>query len=199
MFHKTLSDEKELMGKPVIDNDESEKVCVLRTRKSKLSLLYDGIISFLIAVILIHISSTIFQNLFGIKKLSIFYFVGWSVSMLATYYKFRIWMNPDFKSDCGCEGGDKIYGILSVLDHKKGSILFGVPNSVFGILYYGFMLTMTYTLFSATNDLRKYASLFTACGSLYLWFTMIFQVGFNCVLCITLHAVNYLTFCYYFF
>ena len=210
LLHKMMSDEKEIIDKSIdmvrtpkskfdIDDTQDEKVCMLRTRKSKISLLYDGIMKFLIAVVLIHISSTIFQNLFGINKFSSFYFVGCFVSLLTTYYKFRIWINPNFKSDCGCEGGDTLHGILSVIDHKKGSILFGIPNSVFGILYYGFMLAMTYIAFSATNDLRKFASLFTVCGSLYLWFTMIFQVGFNCVLCITLHAVNYLTFCYYFF
>jgi uncharacterized membrane protein len=188
-----MSNKKEIL-------DEDKMVPASRTRKSTTLLLYEGVIDFIIAVVLINIASIVIQNLFGINKLYVFYSIGLYVSHLVSYYKFKILLNPDLLSDydCNCKEKEKLHGILSVIDHKKGSMLFNIPNSIFAMLYYGFMLTLMYTAYSSTNNLMKFASLFTAYGSLYLWYTMIFEIRFNCILSIILHAINYLIFHHYF-
>lgn len=145
---------------------------------------------------------------FGLEKLYIYYAIGLYCSSLATYYKYKVWVDPSFKpKNCNCVDTNSysqsaMKGILTVLDHKKGSMLFNIPNSVFGILFYSFLILVH--LFGMNQMFLIYymirlGSLVSCVGGVFLWYTMVYEVRSICILCMTIHSVNFLTFVRLFF
>ena len=148
---------------------------------------------------------------FSINPIFLCTIVGFIASVTATYYKYKVWADPSYKAkNCNCEGSNQstiMRGVLTVLDHKKGSLLLNIPNSFFGILFYGFVfgihmidVTEVIDLINLTDhidhEMIQYFvnALFVISflGSIYLWKTMIFAVKSICILCMSIHAVNFL-------
>jgi len=131
------------------------------------------------------------------------YMIGLLGSCQATYYKYRVWADPEYKSKyCDCAGSNSyqestMKGILTVLDHKKGSMIFNIPNSCFGILYYMFMFGITVMMLTDIWIVYLFVNAVTVVsfiGSIFLWYTMIKDVRSICVICMTIHSVNFLSF-----
>jgi len=147
-------------------------------------------------------TSIVFEMITGANQVYVYYLIGLAVSTLATYYKVRVWMDPSYQPDCDCpqptapEGfipskDDMMKGVFSVLGHKKSALLFNVPNTVFGIMFYSFMILITYYQVYMFGTFLL--TLVSCSGSLYLWYTMINEVKAVCVICSTIHAINFLT------
>ena len=89
---------------------------------------------------------------------------------------------------------DMFIDVLNVLDHKYGSMVFNVPNSVWGIFYYLFMFYIHNNDFPEGELIFNNLNLISCIGGMYLWYLMIFKIKSVCALCMTVHASNFLTF-----
>jgi uncharacterized membrane protein len=136
--------------------------------------------------------------------------IGFIVSIIATYYKYKMWIDPFYKTkNCNCGESNQstiINGILTVLAHKKGSMLFNIPNSVFGILFYGLMfgihlndatevidfVLVNVNAYQTIQCLVNILFVLSFIGSIYLWIIMIYQIRSICSLCMTIYAINFL-------
>jgi uncharacterized membrane protein len=181
------------------NNDNT--TCKLPKKKSIKELVYESFFEFAAITMIIGASGVILSLLLELNMLIPFHFVGLLVSLVATYYKYKVWVNPSYKSSyCNCSNASyketKMKGILTVLDHKKGSLLFNIPNSLFGIFYYASMLFID-IMELMDILLVKYLVLFlmivSCVGSCFLWYTMVFQIRSICILCMTIHAINLLS------
>lgn len=171
-----------------------------RSPNSEASLIVKSLKFFTITIVVVWTLSYIFESLFYVDKLYFTFLVGFLCSAQATYYKYKVWMDPNYRPiDCYCTEQksitqDIMMGILTVLDHKKGSLLFNIPNSVYGILFYSILIFMKlsdqYGSLLITRILISFGSL----GSLYLWYIMVFEVRSVCLLCATIYSVNFLIF-----
>jgi len=140
-----------------------------------------------------------FSLCFNADKTYAFFSVGLFCSLLATYYKVRIYLDPSYKPNCNCASDtplstseNMMNGIFTVLDHKKGALLFNIPNSVYGILFYIFLI-MINAYDVPFNYHATVMLISTSCiGCLYLLYVMIFQIKSICLLCVTIYATNYL-------
>jgi uncharacterized membrane protein len=155
--------------------------------------------SFVFAVGLL--SSLAFEYVTGASRLYVYLLIGLAVSLQASYYKLRVYYDPSYAPDCDCATQDEKFipskkdmmnGVFTVLGHKKSALLFNIPNTVFGVLFYSFLIYITYVQFYAYS-LTLLATLTSCIGSVYLWYTMIIEVKSVCVLCSTIHATNFLT------
>lgn len=137
-------------------------------------------------------ASVLFEMITGYNRLYVYHLVGLLVASIATYYKIRLMINPDYKPyfDCGCDPDSIMGGIMVTLDHKKSALLFNVPNTIFGVGFYSLMIVLQ---FYGLNWVSLVFNLASCTGSLYLWYTMINEVKAVCIICTTIHAVNFLT------
>lgn len=112
-----------------------------------------------------------------------------SIYFTGVYYG---WLRPDAKwIPQVCRLDEK--SCLSVLQTPHAKI-FGIPNSVFGILAY------SYVLFAGPffPPLWAFALLTLAFGrSIYLSYTLVFVTKIPCPLCFTAHLINLLLFLLY--
>ncbi len=189
--------------------------CQFRSMRKAPHLIVESGYEFVVIFIGLFFSSNILLRLFGLDNIVMFYVVGFSCSIYATYLKYKVETDPYFKSSCNCvrPGADvstvMLSNVVSVLSHKKGSILFGIPNSALGILFYGglFLLRVgiigvdswfwiwPFTMFSV-NGLLLTACVVSCVLGLYLWYTMVYEIGTICILCMTIHATNFITLLY---
>ena len=133
---------------------------------------------------------------FGLPAIYSYCAVGAYCAIQATYFKWRMSVDPSYKPDCNCasdDSGQLLNGVLTVLEHKKGTLLFNVPNSVFGILYYLFMIVLFAVNISYGIEFISLLNIISVVGSTYLWFVMVTEVKSICILCTTIHVVNFLT------
>lgn len=126
---------------------------------------------------------------FGLDPKYFALFVGLLGSSIATYFKIRILLNPEYRSSCGCDD-NAMNGVLTVLSHKKSNILFGIPNTMIGVCAYVFMILMN--VYYPVNAINLMFAVTTTIVSAYLWFTMIYEVKSFCVICSTIHAISVL-------
>jgi uncharacterized membrane protein len=186
-------------------NNEEKTICKLRKKQSISELFIKSLKFFLLINIGVLTTSYLSEFVLGINKFYIYCLIGLYCSAQATYYKFRMFIDPKYKPDCNCYEGDVSFtddamnGILTVLEHKKGTLLFNIPNSVFGILFYLSMIVMmgmnSYYCFLIIKILNV-----TSCiGSIFLWYTMVTEVKSICILCTTIHCINFLSFLNIFF
>ena len=117
-----------------------EKVCKLRKKASVQELFMKSLKFFGLMNLVVFSTANILKYAFGVDQVLVLFMIGNYCAIQATYYKFRMAADPTYKPDCHCyddEGpsftDDAMNGILTVLEHKKGTLLFNVPNSVFGI------------------------------------------------------------------
>lgn len=185
------------------NSDSNDSSCKLPKKRPITSLIAESLKEFLKITFFFGFINFILYELFSLDSVFLTTLVSFFVSVIATYYKYRLWKNPDYKSQyCNCVKSDKspvkesaMNGILTVLDHKKGSLLLNIPNSLFGILFYGFIFSAhyyKYTDYIVVNYLINLLFIVSFFGSLYLWKTMIIEINRICILCMTIHSMNFL-------
>lgn len=169
-------------------------------KKLPISKLIEKSLKFLsTTVVIVSILSYVLEIIFGINKLYVYLLVGLLCSIQATYYKFRVWFDPNYKpTNCDCAESpsfsqDVMNGIFTVLSHEKGSMLLNIPNSAFGILFYSFLILINYLDLDGSLLITKSLISLSCLGSIYLWYVMIFEVRSVCLLCATIYSVNFLT------
>ena len=183
-------------------------VCKLCTKKSKLTLFKRSLKFFSCVSVTTFILATVLRTLFDINQIYLYFLIGFCVSFYASWLKLQFYLNPNYQSGCNCVSSDKtetMYaGVITVLQHKKSAILFGIPNTCLGVLYYTFMVLINgfqrnlleVTEFAShdnVNNLTFVMTLISCIGSAYLWFTMVSEVRSVCVICSTIHAISFLT------
>lgn len=180
--------------------------CKRPVSRSTLGLISESVVMFIGISFLVKIIGMFFDDVFGVNQLYVFLLVGLYGSLQATYLKFRVWLNPEYKSKyCNCVGAESeqndkmsnvMNGIMTVLDHNKGSLLFNIPNSVFGIFFYVLLIGITYYQFSWAHLVTETLIWISCVGSLFLWYTMVFEVRSICMLCVSIYAANFNTVMY---
>lgn len=115
-------------------------------------------------------------------------FIGLWISVYFTgvYYK---WFSPGvFWVPQVCQLNEK--SCLNVLQTPRAKI-FGVPNSLFGIFVYSYLLLLS----AHFSPWIAFALLASALGrSLYLAYSLIFVTKIPCTLCFCTHAINLVLF-----
>jgi len=189
---------------------EQPQVCLRPKKPTLVELLYTSGKYFVVISMISLVIEFAGKSVFGINPLYICYSVGLCCALLATYYKVHMWLNPNYRPDCGCysptganqaSGTSAGYsnetftdkamnGVLTVLDHKKANLLLGVPNSVWGILFYSGMTGLQ--LFGYDSVMRILNAV-SCLGSLWLWYIMVTEVKSVCIICTTIHSTNFMT------
>lgn len=200
------------------------KTCNLSTKKSTSELIRESVYEFGSLFVSINSLAFVLNYFFEFHPLNVYYLVGLLCAIVATYYKLRIALNPEFKTNCNCfsenpSAADVAFSnVIKVLDHKKGSLLFNIPNSVFGIIFYIFMMLLVntpiqyekyvvtyiddhyhdYSHMFLPVEVMKALTIISCTGGLYLWYTMVYEIKSICILCMTVHATNFATLFYLF-
>jgi len=113
---------------------------------------------------------------------------GLLYAIQATYYKYRLSVDPNYKiPKCGCANRQN-ENMEMVLRSRESTIL-GVPNSVLAIVFYSTLLTMNYF---RQVDIAMLAAIVAFCGSVYLSYVMVNKIGSLCENCINISALNIL-------
>lgn len=190
-------------GSATIDMSGSDKVCLMKQQETTLSLFLKSLKFFTFVFVVGGLMSLLMETITGINRIYLYFVMGLSVSMLATYYKFRVWYDPSYKPDCDCANPepasliptkeDMMDGIFNVLSHKKSAMFLNIPNTVFGILFYSFMIVINAYQLSYVYPITYFFTVVSCTGSLYLWYTMICEIGSVCVICSSIHAISFLT------
>jgi uncharacterized membrane protein len=185
----------------MINIGDDIEMCTIRKRDTSLSLFLKSLKFFSFVFIFGGLLSLLMETLTGINKIYIYFLIGLIVSLQATYYKFRVWIDPNYRPDCNCVEPESIIpskqdmmdGIFNVLGHKKSAIMFNIPNTVFGILFYCFMIFINIGQIYQVDAITFFLTCVSCLGSLYLWYTMIYEVKSICVICSSIHAISFLT------
>lgn len=175
-------------------------VCKIARKKTVAELFLTSLKFFTIITAIILTTTIVVKYFLDVNPLYLLFVIGVLCSTIATYYKIRMALNPDFKPNCNCYDNqsfmaETMNGVLTVLEHKRAKLLFNIPNSVYGIVFYGFMIV---ALYWDWRLMIKYLNIFSVIGSCVLWYIMITEVKNICALCTTIHAVNFLTYYYMF-
>lgn len=187
--------------------DSSASACKLPTRRSTVSLIKESAYEFFGIAFLASVMAFVLNYLFGLDQLILYNLIGLMCSLQTTYYKYKIALDPSYVSSCNCAQSfseKKMAEVLKVVSHKKGSMLFNVPNSVFGIVFYsGLILLNTicknmYFINTLVYPLTVLGIVVSCMGSVYLWQVMVFEIKSICILCMTIHATNFLALMYLF-
>jgi len=113
---------------------------------------------------------------------------GFLYSTQAAYYKYRLFMDPNFKvPKCQCRGS-RSDDAEKVLRSREGAIL-RIPNTVMGIVLYTVLPFLVYT---GRTEIALVMAIVAVIGSTYLGYVMVVRIRAICVTCISLAAVNLL-------
>ncbi len=202
-----ISSESELRHRSSTRHDieyfENKNSCKRTKKQTIYKLIFISLSEFMTIIGIILCVNFIINGLFSINPMYLQLIIGLSVSVLSTFYKYKIFIDPSYLSKyCDCEkanisGSTIMSGIITVLGHKKGSLILNIPNSLFGILYYSILLVIifiefkNYLLIEYLINMLIFISLPV---SVCLYITMIFEVRSICILCMSIHAVNFLNF-----
>lgn len=147
-----------------------------------------------LASLICYVIASFVEMTLGLQKMYLYFFVGLCVATYASYLKIMMNTDPNFSSSCGCNPDDLFGNVLKVLSHKKSALLFNIPNTFFGVMYYSSLITLNTLYPSQFVTLVTFMmSIFSCVGSMYLWYVMVNEVRSVCVLCSTIHAVSLLT------
>ena len=123
-----------------------------------------------------------------INPLYTFPVFGLLYSMQATYYKYRLSVDPNYEiPKCRCAGRQND-NMKTVLQSRESAIL-GVPNSVLAAVFYSTLLIMSYF---GHLDIVMTVAIMAFCGSVYLSYVMVVKIGSLCKNCIDIGALNIL-------
>lgn len=128
------------------------------------------------------------EYIFHATPLYTFAVFGFIYSVQATYYKYRLSVDPDYKiPKCRCVGyrdGDT----ERVLKSRESAIL-RVPNSVLGAVFYSTLLVLAYL---KHVEAVRLVAIVAVVVSAYLSYVMVVKIGSLCVNCINVSALNVL-------
>jgi uncharacterized membrane protein len=113
---------------------------------------------------------------------------GLLYSTQASFYKYKLAADPDFKvPTCGCAGAanDKTEAVL----RSSESTVLGVPNSVLGTALYAALLLLVYLQHDVAAIVPAIAAVL---GSAYLSYVMVGKIASLCPICINIAALNVL-------
>lgn len=186
------------------DNKFDDKVCKIK-RKQKPFELFKKSLKFLVCITgIIFTFVSICKYVFNLNPLYPLFAIGAFCALTATYYKIRMMLDPNYKPDCNCYDNqsfteEAMNGVLSVLEHKRATLLFNIPNSVYGIFFYIFMIVMIGWDTIYSDLIIKTLNVISLIGSCWLWYIMVTEVKNICFICTTIHSVNFLAFYYLFY
>jgi uncharacterized membrane protein len=130
----------------------------------------------------------LFDYVFHASPLYTFAVLGLIYSVQATYYKYRLSLDPGYKIPrCGCAGfrDDNTEKVLT----SSQSSIWRIPNSVVGIVLYSTLIVLAY--FRHTDPARLVAFV-ALVVSAYLTYLMVVKIGSLCINCINVSALNVL-------
>ena len=182
-------------------NESEEKACKLRKKPTTAKLFFKSLKFFFLFGVIVLTVIIPTNYAFNLDPLYLLFSIGVICSSITTYYKIRMLLNPSYKPDCNCYDDqsfteEAMNGVLSVLEHKRATLLFNIPNSVYGIFFYTFMIAMIYWNMVYSDLIIRALNLISVFGSCWLWYVMITEVKSICVLCTTIHCINFLSFYY---
>ena len=128
------------------------------------------------------------EYIFHARPLYTFAVFGFVYSVQATYYKYRLAVDPGYKiPKCRC-AGLRDDNTEEVLKSRESAIL-RVPSSVFGALFYFGLMVLAYLKHTDAVRLIAFVALVI---SAYLSYVMVVKIGRLCVNCINVSALNVL-------
>lgn len=80
----------------------------------------------------------------------------------------------------------------SVVKRPAARLFLGIPNALFGLLYYAFAASAVWLPVAVLSWLLLAAALAAALTSLYLAYSLLFITRMPCPFCWTSHAINWL-------
>ncbi len=112
--------------------------------------------------------------------------LGLLYAMQSTYYKYRLFKDPDYKiPKCRCNSRPN-ENMALVLKSKNSTVL-RIPTSVLAILLYILLLGMYY--FGYWNAVVTIAAA-ALCVSIYMSYVMLARIGSLCSICVNMTALN---------
>ncbi|VBB19004.1 hypothetical protein YASMINEVIRUS_1536 [Yasminevirus sp. GU-2018] len=205
-FLPVTQDEKEQKLQFDASSAESQS-CARRKRESTASLFMKSLKFFSFVFVVAGVASVAMEHFLGCSRIYLYFLIGLYVSSLASYYKYRVWMDPSYRPDCDCAQPEPdtfipttqnmMDGVFTVLAHKKSALLLGIPNTVFGMVFYTGMILINYYKFPFCHELTLLSTIVSCTGSVYLWYTMVNEVRSVCVICSSIHAISFLTLIYF--
>ena len=109
-------------------------------------------------------------------------------SLQATYYKYRLSLDPGYRiPSCNCAGSGND-DTETVLRSRHGAVL-KIPTSVLGALLYAALLVLIYM---NERDAALPLAILAVVGSVYLSYVMVAKIASLCTTCINVAALNVL-------
>lgn len=181
-------------------SENKDQECTLHKKSTIRELFLKSLIYFMIIFTIVGQFSLLIELFFRIDRMLVFFSVGLSASLLASYYKLMLLLYPMYRplcNDCAQSSlipskQDIMYDVLTVLDHKKSNILYNIPNTILGVLFYSFLLCINIVSETGTYYVTLLFIIASCIVSMYLWYVMIYEVKSICVICSTIHAVSFL-------
>lgn len=124
----------------------------------------------------------------GVNPLYTLSALGTLYSMQASYYKYKLSVDPAFTVPrCKCAGvaNDKTEAVL----RSSESAIFGLPNSALGSLLYPALFVLVYL---GHEHLALPLGLLAVVGSAYLSYVMVVRLASLCSICVNIAALNVL-------
>ena len=109
-------------------------------------------------------------------------------SLQATYYKYRLSVDPGYRiprCNCAGSGNDDTETVL----RSRHSAVLKVPNSVLGALLYAALLVLVYI---NERDAALSLAILAVVGSVYLSYVMVAKIASLCTTCVNVAALNVL-------
>ena len=128
------------------------------------------------------------SHFLGAQRVYTYAALGFVFSLQATYYKYQLAKNPDFKvRRCNC-GGARKDGSETVLKSSESAPL-GAPLSLLGAVLYGVLIVLVYSGAAAP---ALAVALLAVLVNAALAYVMIVRIGALCSICINVSALNLL-------
>ena len=125
-------------------------------------------------------------HLAGVNEIYTFSVFGLVYSLQATYYKYKLAVDPEFKiPSCGC-ARRSVDGTESVLQSRQSATL-GIPNSVFALAFFCAALALTAV---ADSRLALPLAAIAVAASIYLSYVMLVRIRSLCATCVNIVALS---------
>jgi uncharacterized membrane protein len=123
----------------------------------------------------------------NVNPLHMYSIMGIFYSMQATVYKYRMNKDPNYKiPKCKCASRPTI-DTQKVLSSDESIMMFNIPNSIFGTLFYVVALGLNYMQYS---QLLTYWLVLGFLSNFYFAYIMVFNIKNLCSICINIYAIN---------
>jgi len=125
---------------------------------------------------------------FHVQPLYTYVSLGLLYALQSTYYKYRLWKDPNYKiPKCRCNSRPN-ENMAQVLK-SKSSVVMHIPISALAILFYVLLGVAWYVGYANATLVIAVAAL---CISAYMSYTMIHRIGSLCSICVNITALNVL-------